>query len=174
GLVFLLGMSPQCRRTAPKPTPTEPSAEPEDALVPPTIRFSHKLHAEQSTCLACHLDAEEGKSAGQPSLEDCTDCHDGVQSEAPEDQIEEEKLAYFVERDMEIEWPRPALLLSGIIFSHQVHVVEGELDCGDCHEDIAETSTLPDRTNFKYDHGVCGDCHEVDETDEVCLLCHPR
>ena len=86
----------------------------------------------------------------------------------------EEKLAYYVDRDLEIPWPRPALLLPGIIFSHQVHVVEGELDCEDCHEDIIDTSTLPDRTNFKYEHAACGDCHEVQETGDVCLMCHPR
>ena len=120
------------------------------------------------------MEAEEGRSAGQPTLEDCTDCHDGMQSDAPEDLIEEKKLEYYIDRDMEIPWPRPALLLTGIKFSHQVHVFEGELECEDCHEDIVETDTLPDRTGFEYDHVVCGDCHEVDVTGEVCLMCHPR
>lgn len=154
--------------------PSEEVAKPEEAIEPPSIRFSHKLHYDHVTCLGCHLDAEESASAGQPTLDDCLDCHDGIQSEAPEDQVEEKKLNWFIEQDMEIPWPTPAKLLSGIIFSHKVHVWDGELACEDCHEEIAETSSLPDRKGFKYDHAMCGDCHEVDETGEVCLMCHPR
>ena len=66
------------------------------------MRFSHKAHFEDATCEACHLYVEELASAGRPTLEDCLDCHDGIQSEDPEDIAEEKKLEAYAEEEKEI------------------------------------------------------------------------
>ncbi len=56
-----------------------------------------------------------------------------------------------------------------LIFSHQLHVVEEELECGDCH-DAAETSARG-FDNLLPSMDVCSDCHDV-EDDDACGTCH--
>jgi Cytochrome c7 and related cytochrome c len=63
----------------------------------------------------------------------------------------------------------PASDTSTLIFSHERHVVEEELECLDCHGDVEDSETGAD--NLIPDHETCSDCHEVEEPDE-CLQCH--
>lgn len=55
-----------------------------------------------------------------------------------------------------------------LTFSHQYHIEEEELECGDCH-DVEESTTGLD--NLLPSMEVCSDCHEVEEPDE-CGMCH--
>lgn len=155
-------------------TPVVSDQEEKGKPVDPPIRFSHRLHVEQATCLACHATYEEEADAGKPTLADCLDCHDGMQSEKPEDQAEEMKLEYYANLDKEIPWPYVGSLAPGTYFSHKVHVVDGELDCADCHGDIAETDALPTKPAYAYDHTLCGECHDTEEDKTACRTCHPR
>jgi len=163
----------------PGATPSSKTAEPEEEAGPPDplrprIRFSHKLHGEQAECEGCHQTVKEAAEAGRPKLSDCMDCHDGMQSEKPDDQAEEKKLEIYALAKREIQWPRAAFLVPGITFSHQVHIVEGELDCAECHGDIAETNALPKKAAFPYNHELCGQCHEVEKEEGQCRDCHVR
>jgi len=144
------------------PLPEEPT--PPDPLRP-RIRFSHKLHSEQAECEGCHTTVKEGEKAGTSKLADCLDCHDGMQSESPENQAEEKKLEIYAAGKREIQWRRSACLAPGVKFSHKVHIVEAELDCKDCHGDIAKTDALPKAPAIPYTHQLCGECHEVEKKE---------
>jgi len=142
----------------------EPRAQP--------MRFSHKAHFEESTCEGCHVYVMERRTAGTPTLENCLDCHDGVQSEKPEDQKEEKKLEVYAEEEKEIPWaPFPPLPLH-TYFSHYRHASLEEIECAKCHGDIAETTALPAVPPYKFTMGWCMDCHEEHGASNDCLLCH--
>jgi len=151
--------------TATRPSEPSPEETAPPAPLRPQIRFSHKLHDEQAECAGCHTTVQEQAEAGVPKLSDCLDCHDGMQSEKPEDQVEEKKLEIYAAGKREIQWRRSAYMVPDIKFSHKVHVVEGELACKDCHGDIAQTDALPKTPAFPYTHQLCGECHEVEKTD---------
>lgn len=55
---------------------------------------------------------------------------------------------------------------SDIIFSHDNH---SDLDCGDCHAEIEQSTSAQDRNLPSMD--VCADCHDVDD-DSGCGTCH--
>ncbi len=58
---------------------------------------------------------------------------------------------------------------SPLIFSHQFHVIEQEVECDACHIDISESSDASDRNLPTMDE--CSSCHDV-EDDEECGMCH--
>ncbi len=53
-------------------------------------------------------------------------------------------------------------------FNHQLHVVDNEIACGDCHE-AGEDGKMGNPSMDK-----CGECHEidVDNPSDECLMCH--
>lgn len=58
---------------------------------------------------------------------------------------------------------------SDVIFSHQFHVEDQEIDCETCHIDIATSGSAQDRNLPTMDE--CSSCHDV-EDDENCGMCH--
>ena len=58
---------------------------------------------------------------------------------------------------------------SDIIFSHQFHVEEQELECEACHLDIAASELSLDKNMPTMDE--CAVCHDV-EDDDLCGSCH--
>ncbi|MDP3938677.1 MAG: cytochrome c3 family protein [Deltaproteobacteria bacterium] len=142
----------------------EPRAQP--------MRFSHKAHFEESTCEGCHVYVMEHRAAGTPTLENCLDCHDGVQSEKPEDQKEEEKLIVYEEEEREIPWVPLPPLPPNTYFSHYRHATLEEVECATCHGDIAESLSLPGNPPYEFTMKWCMDCHEEHEASNDCLLCH--
>ena len=56
-----------------------------------------------------------------------------------------------------------------IIFDHQLHVTEMEVECDACHPDI-ESSALANDKNLPTMEN-CEDCHDIDD-DENCGMCH--
>ena len=138
------------------------------------MRFSHKAHFEDATCAACHLYAEELAAAGRPTLEDCVDCHDGIQSEKPDDIREEEKLEVYMEEEKEIPWVQLPPLTADIYFSHRRHVAvaKEKIECEVCHGDMAETVTLPSARPVAFTMNWCMDCHEKEHASNDCIGCH--
>lgn len=59
--------------------------------------------------------------------------------------------------------------VSGLHFSHSLHVGENEIECTTCHE--SATTSLTGADNMLPEMETCGDCHEVDD-DENCGQCH--
>ncbi|MDP3939201.1 MAG: cytochrome c3 family protein [Deltaproteobacteria bacterium] len=136
------------------------------------MRFSHKAHFEESTCEGCHVYVMEHGAAGTPTLENCLDCHDGLQSEKAEDQKEEEKLVVYEEEEREIPWAPFPRLASHVFFSHRRHAAVSEIECATCHEDIAESLTLPGNPPYEFTMKWCLACHEEQEASTDCVACH--
>ncbi|GAB4373493.1 MAG: hypothetical protein Kow0042_17420 [Calditrichia bacterium] len=54
-------------------------------------------------------------------------------------------------------------------FSHQLHVVDNDLECETCHAPASESTSGTD--NLMPTMETCGNCHDI-ELDEGCQLCH--
>jgi len=57
-----------------------------------------------------------------------------------------------------------------IIFPHQLHVVEEELECTVCHEGVTSSTSLDTRLLPTME--TCADCHEDDTDGGDCSMCH--
>jgi predicted CXXCH cytochrome family protein len=58
---------------------------------------------------------------------------------------------------------------SSLIFSHEFHVVEQEIECSSCHVSIESSNQASDKNLPTMDE--CGNCHDI-EDDESCGMCH--
>jgi hypothetical protein len=63
----------------------------------------------------------------------------------------------------------PARAGSGLIFDHQLHVEDVELECDYCHAGITESKNLSER--YLPGKPECADCHDVGDM-ETCGTCH--
>ncbi|NOZ07562.1 MAG: hypothetical protein GXO91_01640 [FCB group bacterium] len=54
-----------------------------------------------------------------------------------------------------------------IIFPHEIHIVDAELVCSDCHSSVDGSTTLAE--SLLPEMEVCSECHEVEED---CGVCH--
>ncbi|MBL7052244.1 MAG: hypothetical protein ISS00_00675 [Candidatus Marinimicrobia bacterium] len=57
-----------------------------------------------------------------------------------------------------------------IIFPHNFHIEDVEMECSTCHEGVDKSTALSDGFLPAMD-GVCSECHEIDD-DENCGMCH--
>lgn len=136
------------------------------------MRFSHAAHFEEAECGACHLYATEEYAAGVPTLADCLDCHEGMQSEDPEGKKEEAKLQKYVREDREIPWELLPRLASHAFFPHVRHTTVGEIECATCHGGIAKAEAIPGRPPHAFTMSWCIDCHHEKEASTDCISCH--
>jgi hypothetical protein len=147
-----------------KAPPADPSA--------PAMRFSHKAHEKEAECGACHAYADTLASAGVPTLADCLDCHEGVQSKDPDGKREEAKLEIYAKANREIPWTRLPPLTPDTYFSHQRHVAVSKIKCSVCHGAIAKTDALPTSRPIRFTMDWCMHCHEKRSASVDCLDCH--
>lgn len=136
------------------------------------MRFSHKAHLKDAKCKACHTHYEKQAVAGMPRLEHCMDCHDGTQSQQPEDIKEEAKLAHYAERQEEIRWVRLYRIPDHSLFSHRLHVVKGRLECKTCHGSIETSDMAPRRVAQRISMDWCMSCHKEQHVTNDCNTCH--
>ena len=59
-----------------------------------------------------------------------------------------------------------------IIFPHNFHVEDLEMECIDCHESVARSKVLSH--SILPDMDYCLDCHDGDTAPEDCELCHSQ
>jgi len=140
--------------------------------LPQPMRFSHRAHAPEAECGACHLHTESLPAAGMPALSDCLDCHEGVQSKKPADKREEAKLEHYAKSGKEIPWVLLPRLTSDIFFSHRRHVVVSKIKCASCHGPIERADSAPTERATDFSMTWCIRCHEVKEASVDCLACH--
>ncbi len=55
-----------------------------------------------------------------------------------------------------------------IIFSHSKHIVEQEVECGDCHGEMEASESLEDERHLPKE-SACMECHEKEDN---CAMCH--
>ncbi len=132
------------------------------------LAFNHKIHAENGLeCVDCHFYFEVQATSGRPAIEVCSGCHEEPLGESKE----EEKLMEYINAGKEIDWQRLYSVPEDVYFSHQRHVVLGELDCKLCHGSIGESLQPPSKPR-KITMKMCMKCHEEREVNNDCISCH--
>src|SRR5512134_2522995 len=98
------------------------------------IFFRHDIHAGQykMDCKSCHAYVERAWNPGMPSTASCMGCHLVVGSGNPEVQ----KLRDAVAANQPVEWSEIHRVSPFVRFPHMRHVVNGELECKECHGEV--------------------------------------
>ncbi len=119
-----------------------------------SIDFSHKIHAgvHEIDCRYCHTLVSKSKAAGMPSVNVCMNCHkqtEGLDSA----QLAKVKTIHsaagwdgtlYTGETHPILWKRTHRVPDELNFNHSKHVVEGGMDCRQCHGDM-KTENGPSR-----------------------------
>jgi menaquinone reductase, multiheme cytochrome c subunit len=143
-------------------------ASPSSSVVQP-IDFNHKVHVDNELeCSACHQRYEHSAVSGRPKLETCMLCHETALT----DSAEEEKIRQYAERGEEIPWRRLFRLPDHVYYSHQTHVVSGQIECQTCHGHIGQRTSPPPRPEVKLTMDGCIACHERRGASTDCNACH--
>ncbi len=134
------------------------------------IAFNHEVMVQAGIpCLFCHSDATKSPSAGMPSVQKCMGCHQVIAATNPEIQ----KLAAYWQRGEPVPWVRVNVLPRFVYFSHEVHVVAGQLACERCHGDVGHMAV--DQPVVRMNMGWCLSCHEQQPNAKQlieCVTCH--
>ena len=143
------------------------STEPVEAQ---PIAFDHSVHAEEGlTCLECHTGADKGPYARLPAIQSCMLCHEEPQGEDPE----ELKVAAYAEDPGWIPWREVNRYAGHVYFSHEAHVRFAEMDCAECHGDVAALEEpLTESQLGPLTMTWCMDCHAERDVSNDCILCH--
>lgn len=140
-------------------------------LAPPAevaVAFDHALHVggEQNLkCTFCHPSTSTKDRAGMPAPEICAPCHDKIDQDKPA----ERRLRSFFDEASHYRRTPVAELGGDLRFSHQAHVRGGQLDCAECHGDIAHSQGIPRPELSKRD---CMSCHTERGASNECATCH--
>lgn len=135
------------------------------------VKFSHNMHVVENDmeCTDCHQYVTTNRKATLPGKEICLGCH----SEAIGDSPEEQKLVAILNSDQELNWQRIYVLPKHVYFSHFRHVTLGQISCENCHGEMKELTSPPEKQAvdiINMDH--CIDCHEDRQVSNDCLRCH--
>ncbi len=140
------------------------------AVLAQPIAFNHEVMVQAGIpCLYCHSDATKSPAAGIPSVQKCMGCHQVIDPTNPEIQ----KLAAYWQQGEPIPWVRVNVLPRFVYFSHEVHVVAGQLACERCHGDVGHMTV--DQPVVRMDMGWCLSCHEQQANAKQlieCVTCH--
>ncbi len=130
------------------------------------VAFSHALHAGQYKldCLYCHSAARISPQAGLPSLEACIGCH-----KRATDKPELLKVQDYWQRREPIPWLRVHKLPLFTRFTHKRHIRAG-VECYSCHGQVTRMERVEQVSSLKM--GWCVTCHEAQQADKDCLVCH--
>jgi len=153
------------------------------------IYYSHKVHAgiNQISCLYCHGNAWESKSAAIPSVNVCMNCHKNITeySKGPKlyDKDDNEidgtaqirKLYEYAGFDPQrpnfwdpskakpIAWERIHNLPDHVYFNHSQHVRAGKVQCQTCHGEITAMDEVKQVSELGM--GWCVNCHRQTKVD---------
>jgi hypothetical protein len=140
------------------------------------IFFRHDVHAGQYKldCKYCHAFVERGFNPGMPSVKSCMGCHLIVGTGNPEVQ----KLRDADAKGETIAWVEVHPLAQFVHFPHMRHVVNGELECKDCHGPVDRMPQVYQFSSLKM--GWCVGCHVTSEYKDQpghpvtsdCSACH--
>ena len=142
-----------------------PSHEP----ITQPIAFNHRKHIDNELeCSACHSLFQTSAHAGRPATDTCILCHETALTESPE----EEKVREYAARGEQIPWRRLFKLPQHVYFSHQTHVVSGQVECKSCHGSIGDSTSPPSKAEIQLTMDRCIDCHKSRGASIDCLTCH--
>lgn len=134
------------------------------------IAFNHRLHAERLhlDCELCHPHVRTGAHPGLPTLETCAMCHQAQQG----DSRESWRVTAFVEGDSALVFAKLFTLPAHVFYTHRRHVGIADLECKNCHGEIARTTTPPGRPLVRITMGFCLECHRRTGQTTDCVACH--
>jgi len=146
------------------------------------IFYSHKVHAgvNQISCLYCHGNAWESKTAAVPSVNVCMNCHKTIQAYTGSPLYREDgkevngtaeiaklyKYAGFDPKNADswdpskakqIEWTKIHNLPDHVYFNHSQHVKAGNVQCQTCHGEITAMDEVKQFSELSM--GWCVNCH---------------
>ena len=150
------------------------------------IFFSHRVHAglNQISCLFCHGNAWDSKTATVPSPNICMNCHAAINDYHGEkltrpdgssvDPNEEIKKLYsytgynpdsgrYTRPGHPIEWIKIHNLPDLAYFNHSQHVRVGHVQCQTCHGPIQEMDEVRQFSDLSM--GWCINCHRTTKVD---------
>jgi len=140
------------------------------------VFFRHDIHAGQykMDCKYCHAYVERAWNPGMPSTASCMGCHLIVGSGNPEVQ----KLRDAVAASQPVEWIEIHRVSPFVRFPHMRHVVNGELECKECHGEVERMPQVYQYASLKM--GWCVGCHMDKEYKDQpghgvttdCSACH--
>lgn len=138
--------------------------------IPQPIAFNHQKHTGELglACTFCHQYAETGAHSGLPDATVCSICHSAVQGTSPE----AARVTELLDAGDPIQFNKLFRLPDHVFYTHRRHVAIAELECAECHGDIAETTRPPPRALVKIDMDFCMDCHRENSATEDCNACH--
>ncbi len=136
------------------------------------IKFSHKIHAGDNAiqCQYCHTGVEKSKTAGIPPVMICMNCHKVIDQTANEGSKEEIAKIYtatgwnadlraYTRNQQPVVWNKVNVLPDHVFFSHQQHVVVGQVQCEQCHGDVKKMVTVEQQRPLTM--GWCIECHRT-------------
>ncbi len=118
------------------------------------IEFPHDIHTgkNQIDCKYCHNSADNGKTAGIPTVNVCMNCHKQIGGTTPEAQDKIAKIyaaagynpatQSYSGKTKEIIWNKVHVLPDHVYFNHQQHIVAGQVDCKQCHGDMTKQNEV--------------------------------
>jgi hypothetical protein len=127
------------------------------------IAFSHKIHAgdNQTDCRYCHTTVDESKHAGFPSVTVCMNCHNVIKEGTYSGKEEIAKVRAAYENNEHIRWVRVHNVPDHAYFNHAQHVAVGNIDCEECHGDVAKMDRIRQVNDLSM--GWCINCHRKTE-----------
>ncbi len=146
------------------------------------IYYSHEVHAgvNKISCLYCHGDAQNSKSANIPSVNVCMNCHMAVKEYTGDPIIKEDGSTLDANAEIKklyeyagwnpdtktydkpgkpIEWVRIHNLPDHVYFNHSQHVKVGQLACQTCHGEIQKMKEVHQFAPLSM--GWCVNCHRT-------------
>ncbi len=140
------------------------------SAVPQPIAFNHLKHTGDLglACDFCHEYVRTGQHSGLPNETKCAMCHSARQGTSDE----AARVTEMIEEGTPIRFRKLFKLPDHVFYTHRRHVGIAELECQNCHGDIAETETPPDRALVTVDMDFCLDCHREQEATLDCNACH--
>lgn len=138
--------------------------------VPQPIAFNHRVHIEGEglDCDFCHEYVRDGAHAGLPNAEICSECHDTPQGKSEE----AARVTELIDRGQPLRFNKLFRLPDHVFYTHRRHVGIGELECQECHGDIATTELPPERPLVSMSMEYCMDCHRERGETLDCNACH--
>jgi cytochrome c551/c552 len=153
------------------------------------VFYSHKVHAgiNQISCLYCHGNAWDSKSAAIPSVNVCMNCHKNIQEYTKGPKLYDEegneidgtaqihKLYEYAGFDPKnanswdpskakpIEWNRIHNLPDHVYFNHSQHIRAGKVQCQTCHGEITAMNEVKQFAELSM--GWCVNCHRQTKVD---------
>jgi hypothetical protein len=134
------------------------------------IAFNHRKHTQdlQLQCEFCHTRVRTGAHPGLPGVETCAICHQtalGTSREAA-------RVTEYVTAQQPLVFAKLFRLPAHVYYTHRRHVGIAELECRQCHGDIALTTRPPRKPLVTIPMQSCLDCHRRSGQTLDCIACH--